>query len=109
MLRPCATPSLGRDSRRRSGCRRDHYLARSVSLLAAMNPTANSNIAPWLAVRDAQKALVYYKAAFGAVELYRLPAYDGSLAVGQLSGGWRSSWSRRTATPSRQELGPDGC
>ena len=31
-----------------------------------------TNIAPWLAVRDAGKAVDYYKAAFGAVELYRL-------------------------------------
>jgi PhnB protein len=50
-----------------------------------MSPTASPNIAPWLAVPDAQKAVDYYKAAFGAVELYRLPADDGSLAVAQLS------------------------
>jgi len=57
-----------------------------------MNPTVNSNIAPWLAVRDAQKAVDYYKAAFGAVELYRLPADDGSLAVVQLSVGGALLW-----------------
>jgi PhnB protein len=50
-----------------------------------MSATTNPSIAPWLAVRDAQKAVDYYKAAFGAVELYRLPADDGSLAVVQLS------------------------
>lgn len=44
-----------------------------------------ASIAPWLAVRDAQKAVDFYKAAFGAVELYRLDGDDGSLAVAKLS------------------------
>ncbi len=52
-----------------------------------MSPTTSPSIAPWLAVRDAQKAVEYYKAGFGAIELYRLPADDGSLAVAQLSVG----------------------
>jgi PhnB protein len=50
-----------------------------------MSSTTIPSIAPWLTVPDAQKAVEYYKAAFGAVELYRLPADDGSLAVAQLS------------------------
>src|SRR3989442_12508222 len=57
-----------------------------------MSPTTNPNIAPWLAVRDAQKAVDYYMAAFGAIELYRLPADDGSLAVAQLSVGGALFW-----------------
>lgn len=45
--------------------------------MATMNqaprPTlVKTNIAPWLSVRDADKAVEYYKAAFGAVEQYRL-------------------------------------
>ena len=52
-----------------------------------MSSTTTPSIAPWLGVRDAQQAVDYYKAAFGAVELYRLPADDGSLAVAQLSVG----------------------
>ena len=73
-----------------------------------MNPTANSNIAPWLAVRDAQKALDYYKAAFGAVELYRLPADDGSLAVAQLSVGGAVFWLQADSnvSPSGAGSGP---
>ena len=73
-----------------------------------MNPTANSNIAPWLAVRDAQKALAYYKAAFGAVELYRLPADDGSLAVAQLSVGGAVFWLQADSnvSPSGAGSGP---
>src|SRR2546425_12897447 len=57
-----------------------------------MSPTTNPNIAPWLTVRDAQKAVDYYLAAFGAIELYRLPADDGSLAVAQLSVGGALFW-----------------
>lgn len=43
-----------------------------------------TTIAPWLAVRDAQKAVDFYAAAFGAVETYRLEGDDGKLAVAQL-------------------------
>jgi len=73
-----------------------------------MNPTANSNIAPWLTVRDAQKALDYYKAAFGAVELYRLPADDGSLAVAQLSVGGAVFWLQAASnvSPAGAGTGP---
>src|SRR3989454_11385207 len=63
-----------------------------TKLRGAMSPTTNPNIAPWLAVRDAQKAVDYYMAAFGAIELYRLPADDGSLAVAQLSVGGALFW-----------------
>jgi PhnB protein len=66
-----------------------------------LSPTTIPNIAPWLAVRDAQQAVDYYKTAFGAVELYRLPADDGSLAVAQLSVGGALFWvqSDSNATP----------
>jgi PhnB protein len=58
-----------------------------------MTSTAIPNIAPWLAVSDAQKAVDYYKAAFGAVELYRLEGGEGgNLAVAQLSVGGAVFW-----------------
>lgn len=44
-----------------------------------------TNIAPWLSVRNAAKAVDYYKAAFGAAELYRLEDGDGKPVVAQLS------------------------
>jgi PhnB protein len=44
-----------------------------------------TSIAPWLAVRDAQRAVDFYAAAFGAAESYRLEGDDGSLQVAQLS------------------------
>jgi PhnB protein len=70
-----------------------------------MNATTNPNIAPWLAVPDAQKAVDYYKAAFGAVELYRLPADDGSLAVAQLSVGGAVFWVQSDSNASPAEAG----
>jgi PhnB protein len=55
-----------------------------------VNPSSGSEpflttIAPWLAVSDAQKAVDFYSAAFGAIEVYRLEGDDGKLAVAQLS------------------------
>jgi PhnB protein len=50
-----------------------------------------TSIAPWLPVDDAQKAVVFYKAAFGAVELYRLDS-EGGLEVAQLSVGGAVFW-----------------
>jgi PhnB protein len=72
-----------------------------------MSAPTSSSIAPWLAVRHAQKAVDYYKAAFGAVELYRLPADDGSLAVAQLSVGGAAFWIQHdsNAIPAGRDAG----
>ncbi|HKV29996.1 MAG TPA: VOC family protein [Candidatus Dormibacteraeota bacterium] len=58
------------------------------------------SIAPWLAVPDAQKAVDYYMAAFGAVELYRLSADDGTVAVAQLSVGGALFWVQADSNAS---------
>lgn len=50
------------------------------------------NIAPWLLVSDAQTAVDFYKAAFGAVELYRLDGDTEPIAVAQLSIGGAVFW-----------------
>ncbi len=42
-------------------------------------------IAPWLSVSRATEAVDYYKAAFGAVERYRLEDNEGSVVVAQLA------------------------
>jgi len=70
-----------------------------------MGPATNPNIAPWLTVRDAQKAVDYYQAAFGALELYRLPADDGSLAVVQLSVGGALFWVQADSNASPSGAG----
>jgi PhnB protein len=49
-----------------------------------MNQTAPSiltSIAPWLSIQNCTQAINFYKAAFGAVETYRLEAPDGGLVV----------------------------
>jgi PhnB protein len=75
-----------------------------------MSSTASSepfptSIAPWLAVSDAQKAVTYYKAAFGAVELYRLDDDDGRIAVAQLSVKGAVFWVQDDPDASPQARG----
>lgn len=43
--------------------------------------TFQNRIEPWLSVPDAVNALTFYKAAFNAVETYRLETPDGGLVV----------------------------
>jgi len=45
-----------------------------------------TSIAPWLSVRKSASAIDFYKSAFGAVEVYRLDAPEGSI-VARLSVG----------------------
>ena len=51
-----------------------------------------TSIAPWLAVSDAQKAVDFYRPAFGAIEVYRLEGDDGILVIAQLSIGGAQFW-----------------
>ena len=51
-----------------------------------------TTIAPWLTVSDAQKAVEFYTAAFGAVEVYRLEGDDGKVAVAQLAVDGAAFW-----------------
>jgi PhnB protein len=51
-----------------------------------------TTIAPWLTVSDAQKAVDFYTAAFGAVEIYRLEGDDGKVAVAQLAVDGAAFW-----------------
>jgi PhnB protein len=44
-----------------------------------------ASIAPWLSVKNVKEALVYYKAAFSAIEVYRLDDENGNLVVVHLS------------------------
>jgi PhnB protein len=43
-----------------------------------------TNIAPWISVSDGQRAVDYYKAAFGAVERYRAEDDAGRVQVAHL-------------------------
>jgi PhnB protein len=72
----------------------------------ATNPErSKTSIAPWLAVVDAQKAVDYYKTAFGAIERYRLEGDDGKLAVGQLSVDGAVFWVQVDSDASQEARG----
>ena len=40
-----------------------------------------TTILPWLSVRNSSKAAVFYKAAFGAIETYRMETPEGGLVL----------------------------
>jgi PhnB protein len=64
-----------------------------------------AKIAPWLSVADATKAVEYYKAAFGAVEMERLEDEVGSLVVAQLSIGGADFWVQQDGETDPHALG----
>jgi PhnB protein len=53
---------------------------------------SDTSIAPWLSVHDAATALDFYKAAFAAVERYRLEDDAGAVMVAQLAIGGADFW-----------------
>jgi PhnB protein len=60
-----------------------------------------TSIAPWLAVGDGARAVVFYRDALGAVERYRLDGDGGGIAVAQLQIGGATFWVQedRDAAP----------
>ncbi|HEY9044789.1 MAG TPA: VOC family protein [Ohtaekwangia sp.] len=48
-------------------------------------------ITPWLSVKNGAQAVVFYKAAFGATEVYRMDAPDGSV-IARLSVDGAEFW-----------------
>jgi PhnB protein len=53
---------------------------------------SSASIAPWLSVSDAQQAIDFYVAAFGAVERYRLEDDDKQVQVARLVIGEADFW-----------------
>ena len=51
-----------------------------------------TSIAPWIAVADAQRAVDFYAAAFGAADRYRAEDGDGVLQVARLAIGEADFW-----------------
>ncbi len=47
----------------------------------AQETTFRCSISPWLSVRNGAKAVDFYKAAFGAAEVFRLDAPDGGVVA----------------------------
>jgi PhnB protein len=72
------------------------------------NAVTGASLSPWLSVRDAARAVEFYKSAFGAVEVYRLEDPGGAV-VSRLSveGGefWLSDEFPENGNYSPQTLG----
>ena len=72
------------------------------------NLSIQTSIAPWLSVPDVAKAADFYKAAFDAIETYRLEVPDGGLVVQLAINGaafWLSNSTPEQAEPVAQPLG----
>ena len=72
--------------------------------------TWSAKLAPWLSVADTDRAVDFYKSAFGAVEPERLEG-DGVLQVARLGIGEADFWGpvrprRQPARPRRQPARP---
>ncbi len=67
------------------------------------NVSIKTSIAPWLSVTDTAKALEFYKAAFGAIVLYRMEEPAGVVQVAQLSIDGADLW-----ISSAEDAGPVG-
>jgi PhnB protein len=72
------------------------------------------SIAPWLSVPDGERAVAFYKSAFGATEVYRLEVPEGGGIVVRLSVAGAEFWvsgessgDRDAKSESRQPLGGD--
>ena len=52
-------------------------------------------IAPWLSVSDATRAVAFYQAAFGAIVHDRMEGAPGTVEVAQLSIGAATVWVQR--------------
>ncbi len=66
------------------------------------NPLQTS-LAPWLSVRNGAKAVAFYKAAFGATEVYRMEDPGGGLVVRLSADGaefWVSGESSEGKSPN---------
>jgi PhnB protein len=50
-------------------------------------PEGYQTVTPYLVLRDAAKAIDFYKEAFGAVELFRMPAPDGKVGHAEIKIG----------------------
>src|SRR5260370_33731721 len=72
---------------------------------ATRTQSTTAKIAPWLSVADATRAVEYYKAAFGALELERLEDDAGSVVVAQLSIGGADFCVQQDADTDPHALG----
>jgi PhnB protein len=65
-----------------------------------------TNIAPWLAVRDGARAVEFYRDALGAVERYRLDGDGGGVAVARLQIDGATFWVQEDRDAAAESSGP---
>jgi PhnB protein len=66
------------------------------------------SIAPWLSVRDGERAVAFYKTAFSATEVYRLEVPDGGAVVVKLSVSGAEFWVSGESSDDR-DAKPESC
>jgi PhnB protein len=71
---------------------------------APLGKPVKTSIAPWLSVSQATEAVDYYKAAFGAVERYRLEDDEGKIVVAQLAIEGADFWLQEDIDSNPQSL-----
>jgi PhnB protein len=74
--------------------------------------TAPTSIAPWLSLRNGAEAVEFYKAAFGAVERFRIESKTGDVVARLAVGGaefWLSDESPEHGNFSPATLGGSTC
>jgi PhnB protein len=79
-----------------------------MALDPAAGATLQCSIAPWLSVRNSAQAVAFYKAAFGAIEVYRMEDPGGGLVAKLSVDGaefWLSDESPDHGNFSPQSLG----
>lgn len=76
-----------------------------MAKLSADGESYKTTIAPMLSVRNGAKAVEFYRAAFGAAELFRLDGEDGSV-VAQLAVGSSDFWVA-DESPENQNFSPE--
>ncbi|MEP7106568.1 MAG: VOC family protein [Ferruginibacter sp.] len=67
-----------------------------------------TSIAPWLSVENSSNAVNFYKAAFGAIEVYKLETPDGGLVARLSVDGsefWVSGGISENGSPAPESLG----
>jgi PhnB protein len=97
-------PATKKTSKKKSKKARTKTASRSHAKVA---PPIVTTIAPWLCVRNAARAIEFYKSAFGAKELFRMGEGDSVVARLSIEGAefWLSDESPEHQNYSPESLG----
>ena len=71
-------------------------------------PDGYSSVTPYLIINGATKAIEFYKKAFGAIELFRMPMPDGKLGHAEIRIG-NAALMLADECPERGARAPQPC